>query len=1050
MAQTLNFVYNPGTDTPAQAAGEAGSIVNSVGGGGVNWYSFTLDQASDVQLASFDVAGGTHLNSVVSLFQTEAFNPFYSLSDTAPPFEPQQYRMLDQVETTSATTPGSIERQLAAGTYYVAVSGAGDEYFNPYLADSGYAGSTGDYQLLVTAQPLPIQPADGPAVLAVDPGLATDPNSVPVLTGSPLAIAVDFSSPIDPTTVSLLQPGSSYPADPPPSVQLTFNPTGQFGDGDDAPVFLNGFNYAPDIMELQLQLAAPLGPGYYQLTLAGNPGPNFNPVITDPTDTINLGQNSANPEGQDFTSSFEVVGNAGPHDTAATAYPLGDITQAGLVQASGAIGDNPAYNPFSSSPNLSNPAAQVNTYNFQISGAGQYEFGAEVFAGRIGSTLQPALSLFRYDPSDSANPLQFLASNEGTSNTTLSSNGQFEPLFTDPVLDVGLTAGDYYVAVSSAGNMPDFNGNAPGTNGVFDPTVSYSGANGSSTGNYVLNLLVQPAAPAPHVVSTSIEASATLTSPPTQLTVDFDSYVNVVPLANAAFAASAVDTVSGVYFLGSDGQTYYPRLESYDYSTNQATFLLLDRLPNGPTQLVLSGAGGLAGHGGTPLAGNDPSGDCVVPFTIADPHNPADPLNRTGLPAGGYPITAEDLGVLFPHEVESGVTVTGTLAAAPAGSMPATETYTLQQLELQQYQITLTGPPADTGTPNTSAGNLQLTVTNTTLGPVTPLFGNDPTSFSANLVPGTYTIQISWGSSDNPSPGPYQLQITMLFTQDNPPPLSIGATPVLQIRLASNPPPASPILGPESVIPAAHLTSSTPAGSQELPSGNNLFALAALDNLALSLRAGPLGGVTSLAAAPGTTASSAVQVKGLTSVPASLAANSILSGSEDLSALLVVVTTGLGDPSLDATLGTVNVLWASGKKWLATWSSWIKPLPGPESLAQRPIQAEALSVPPLDVQNELPGDPKALVKRGPLQEGAASAASYPLAAAEPPPANSGDDAGRSGTSQPGRAFPWVGVLVSTALAVFLLGKRAFHAAELLCSLSRRKPAEQKRPVDLIG
>jgi hypothetical protein len=191
----------------------------------------------------------------------------------------------------------------------VAVSGQSDEYFTPFLAGSRYAGATGDYEVLVAARPLAIVPTDGPAVLAVDPGTGSNLSGVGVLHASPLAIYVDLSSPIDPTTVSLLQPGG-VPSSP-TSVQLTFNPTGNFGDGNDVPVALNGFHYAPDAMELQLQIAAPLGPGFYRVTLAGNAGPNFNPVLIDPTDMVDLGQNQDNPTGQDFTAAFQIDGSEG-------------------------------------------------------------------------------------------------------------------------------------------------------------------------------------------------------------------------------------------------------------------------------------------------------------------------------------------------------------------------------------------------------------------------------------------------------------------------------------------------------------------------------------------------------------------------------------------------------------------------------------------------------------------------------------------------------------------------------------------------------------------
>ena len=42
-----------------------------------------------------------------------------------------------------------------------------------------------------------------------------------------------------------------------------------------------------------------------------------------------------------------------------------------------------------------------------------------------------------------------------------------------------------------------------------------------------------------------------------------------------------------------------------------------DALANGKYVLHFSGVGGLTDLAGNPLAGNDPSGDYVVPFTVA-------------------------------------------------------------------------------------------------------------------------------------------------------------------------------------------------------------------------------------------------------------------------------------------------------------------------------------------------------------------------------------------------------------------------------------------------
>src|SRR5439155_24606629 len=168
---------------------------------------------------------------------------------------------------------------------------------------------------------------------------------------------------------------------------------------------------------------------------------------------------------------------------------------AGLVQIAGAIGDDPT-NPVPFNP------ADVDLYHFRIQGAGRYALTAEVFAGRIGSGLDPALSLFELD--SSTRRLTFIASDDNSFNTTVTHDGRSVPLFTDPVLDAGLTEGDYYLAVSASANVPmPALGRFPGAQGVFDPNVSHGGNAGSTIGDYVLNVAAQAINDPPHVRAVS-------------------------------------------------------------------------------------------------------------------------------------------------------------------------------------------------------------------------------------------------------------------------------------------------------------------------------------------------------------------------------------------------------------------------------------------------------------------------------------------------------------------------------------------------------------------
>ena len=159
--------------------------------------------------------------------------------------------------------------------------------------------------------------------------------------------------------------------------------------------------------ELQLFPLAPLAPGNYTIWLAGDSSTG-QPVLADPNG-LPLGEDSAHPAGADEAFSFEVDGIDGvagatsSDDTASTARNLGDVVGAGLIQVSGAIGDDPSFNP-SLSPDPTNPepqfipANQVDLYHFQITGPGRYAMLAEVFAGRIGSPLDTGISLFELDP----------------------------------------------------------------------------------------------------------------------------------------------------------------------------------------------------------------------------------------------------------------------------------------------------------------------------------------------------------------------------------------------------------------------------------------------------------------------------------------------------------------------------------------------------------------------------------------------------------------------------------------------------------------------------
>ncbi len=767
---TLNIAQQLGWANQTSQITLVGTIGNGVTGtSDVDWSTFTLDRASRVHLSVVGQNGGP--SPILGLYNNDLF-------DFSDPFDPTGHRLVAQAE-------GGFDRNLAAGTYYVALSGQGNEYFSPFLAGSGYAGAVGDYQLTVQAVDMTLPVTNGPIVLANDP--------------SPLVVRVDLSTSLDPSGINLGQ-----------NVRLVYNANGTFGDGTDQDVNLAGSNFSTSVQELQLFPATALGAGFYQVILAGNSSPG-QPVLRD-LNGVALGTDATHLSGQDYAVTFQVAANQGQstpssaNDTPATARDLGGLLPGSGIQVSGMIGSDPSYDPNGPDPNLTNPSADVNLYHFHISGPGRYAFTAEVFAGRIGSPLDPGVSLFLMDPV--TGQLRFVDGNNNSQNTALATDGTV-PLYNDPILFDGLSAGDYYVAVSANYNTPtSIEGGQPGTNGIFDPNVSHSGQNGFSTGLYVLNVGIQRDDTAPEVVTTSIVSGETATAPPTALVVGFSETMNLRQLSFLAYEQTSVTTVSAVYIQGSDGTKYFPRLESYDDVTKQAHFLMLDGLANGTYQLHLSGSLGLTDLAGNALVGNDPSGDYVVSFTVAGPLRgvSGDPHSWATQVGNDDSTTPQDLGVLFPHELQSGVVVTRDFTGTTNGVADTADYYQIQVLQTQSYGVTLTGA-------NLPAG-VRVTVTDLSGNPVdysTP----DGRALQVNSLPaGTYLIRVDGWPAARATQVVYQLRLNLLASSDNAPALTAGPAPALRLRLVSNDPlPVQPTFSPVIVPTSNGNPPSTPSAS---------------------------------------------------------------------------------------------------------------------------------------------------------------------------------------------------------------------------------------------
>jgi methionine-rich copper-binding protein CopC len=814
--ETVDQAQDLGTlSQPVEASGSIGNGPD--GAADVTWYHFSLADSARVDLEVSTSAGQAPFASVVSLYNNDP-------QDFSDPYDVDGHRLLAQVEANPSDGAAADVQDLGPGDYFVAISGAGNLDFSPVIAGSGFDGATASYDLTISATDLGLS-GDGPTVLS------SDPPSGAVLDSSPLAIRLEMSGPLDPSTILAGQ-----------TVQLFSGTSGMVNAGTANSVALASVNFSATANELQLFPLAPLAPGNYVVGFAGDSSTD-QAVLADPIG-VPLGEDSAHLAGTDESFSFQVdgidgvAGATGSDDTASTARNLGDVTGAGLIQVSGAIGDDPSFNP-NLSPDPSDPepqfipANQVDLDHFQITGPGRYAMLAEVFAGRIGSPLDPGLSLYELDPSDGS--LVFLAGNNNTLNPTPGTDGSI-PLFTDSALTDGLTAGDYYLAVAGGSNTPSpLEGQMPGSPGIFNPNEPGSAQLGWSTGPYVLNVLVQPAPNPPQVVASSPAGGQVLDQPPTQITVRFSEPINIQQLAYDAFATLAQTTLTQVFIEGADGTKYYPRFESYNRATNQATFMMLDRLADGSYALHLSGPGGLTDLGSNPIVGNNQSGDYVIPFKVFGPD-----LAISGNMANGYTFVAQanqgvfqDLGVLFPDELQAGFTVIrGPDSSTTPASATTEDDYLIQVLQSQNYFFRLSGDNLPAGT--------QVTITDAAGQQIPILMSSNGLVFFSPLAAGTYTVAVGGWTAGQSASVSYDLTMDLAGQQNDAPPLVDGPAPLLQIHLDG------------IATTTVTVNPGSPGGET---SGASSLSLAGLGNLGFaqneamgaltSLGVGPLGGVAS-------------------------------------------------------------------------------------------------------------------------------------------------------------------------------------------------------------
>jgi hypothetical protein len=784
----VDFADASGSPAVVQAT-VAGAIGSSdVPSADVAWYTFTLDRAASVTLTSQSSAG-----TVLSLYNTDG------LSD---PYDPLGHRLLAQSGAAGSTT---LSRHLGPGTYDIAVSGLGNNYFNPYMADSGYAGSSGPYQLTLSATAL--TPA-APQVLTAD--VAADPTHPQDLSRSPFEIYLGLSDYLTDSVVAGLNVQLTALSDPATNL-VSNNPT-----------------YSATADELQLQLTQPLGPGSYQLT------------VSDAVDPSAF---------QAYATTFQITGTEGiagssvADNTPATAHQLNFVN--GFAQATGAIGDDPTDAlPFD--PN------SVEAYHFQVTQQAPYALVAEVFAGRVGSPLQPALSLFQ----DVDGQLHLVSTNSGSFNDTpaVASSPVATPLQNDPVLYAALGQGDYYLVVSEVGNAPDpFAGDTP-----FDPNASLDQTGlggGSTTGPYVLNVSLQENQTPPQVVSVTALGSsaqlgsAPLTQPPAAFVVRFSEAVNIQQLVYQEGSSSL-----SAFYVEGPGGPYQPELASYDPATYTATYSMGDRLDPGTYTLhmVGSGANGITDLAGNPLVGNGPdgpAGDYTVSFSVTGAGR-----STSFTETANSAASPQDLGTQAPFELQQGVVVTGTFAGEAA------DYYQFQVLQTRQFFIGVTGLPE--GTSPIPTGDW-LTVTDLTTGQAVPVlvqgFRNDTSQqvnnsgFVQLLVPlnpgDTYVVAVtSWGAGTT-----YALQLSNANYPEAPPPLTVGPAPAIRQQLVSQsappaevPPPSPPPPAPTEIFTI--VIAAKENGPVSLPTLSGIP-----QSILVNLGTGPLGlpgGITAVPVAP--------------------------------------------------------------------------------------------------------------------------------------------------------------------------------------------------------
>jgi hypothetical protein len=350
-----------------------------------------------------------------------------------------------------------------------------------------------------------------------------------------------------------------------------------------------------------------------------------------------------------------------------------------------------------------------------------------------------------------------------------------------------------------------------------------------STGNYVLNILVQPHTGVPHVLSVTRDDGNQPGGSPARFVVHFDEPVNGQQLAYEAYQNYQSGGLNQMpaFFIECPGGPFYPRLESYNDATNTATFVMLDGLPSGTYELHLSGANGLQDLAGNPLVGNGGNnGDYVYSFTFNDPARSAgsDLQHRYNLDPNNDP---QNLGVLFPNELLAPVTSNGnsftgvvisrdsTLQPPGTSVADAGDVYEIQVLQAQTYVFNLIDYSAAP-----VQGNISLFLSTDPAGNAVL-----PAMAEYLLDPGVYYVHVVGWQPADAGKVKYDVNIAMIGNPERPTPLTIGPAPAARLRVVATLPPP-----PLSSVPSNGQTNQGTPSSGSIPGG-----------VLVALGSGPLG-----------------------------------------------------------------------------------------------------------------------------------------------------------------------------------------------------------------